>query len=71
MITKAWADDVTPGEKIMIDDGKIQLEVVKVEDRVIFAKVLTDGLLKQRKGIKYPWFTRKLRCTNCKRFNFR
>lgn len=51
---KGMADDVTPGEKIMIDDGKIQLEVVKVEDRVIFAKVLTDGLLKQRKGINIP-----------------
>lgn len=36
------ADDVTPGEKIMIDDGKIQLEVKKVEDKVIFAEVLTD-----------------------------
>ena len=45
---------VTPGEKIMIDDGKIQLEVKKVEDKVIFAEVLTDGLLKQRKGINIP-----------------
>ena len=51
---KGMADDVTPGEKIMIDDGKIQLEVKKVEDRVIFAEVLTDGLLKQRKGINIP-----------------
>lgn len=51
---KGMADDVTPGEKIMIDDGKIQLEVVKVEDRIIFAKALTDGLLKQRKGINIP-----------------
>ena len=51
---KGMADDVTPGEKIMIDDGKLQLEVKKVEDRVIFAEVLTDGLLKQRKGINIP-----------------
>ncbi len=51
---KGMADDVTPGEKIMIDDGKIQLEVKKVEDKVIFAEVLTDGLLKQRKGINIP-----------------
>ena len=51
---KGMADDVTPGEKIMIDDGKIQLEVKKVEDRIIFAEVLTDGLLKQRKGINIP-----------------
>lgn len=51
---KGMADDVTPGEKIMIDDGKIQLEVVKVEDKIIYAQVLTDGLLKQRKGINIP-----------------
>ena len=51
---KGMADDVTPGEKIMIDDGKIQLEVKNVEDKVIFAEVLTDGLLKQRKGINIP-----------------
>lgn len=51
---KGMADDVHSGEKIMIDDGKIQLEVEKVEDRIIYAKVLTDGLLKQRKGINIP-----------------
>ena len=51
---KCMADDVTPGEKIMIDDGKIQLEVEKVEDKIIYAKVLTDGILKQRKGINIP-----------------
>lgn len=51
---KGMADDVEIGEMIMIDDGKIQLEVQKVEDKVIYAKVLTDGLLKQRKGINIP-----------------
>ncbi len=51
---KGMADDVTPGEKIMIDDGKIQLEVKKIENKIIFAEVLTDGLLKQRKGINIP-----------------
>ena len=51
---KGMAKDVHSGEMILIDDGKIQLEVVKVEDRIIYAKVLTDGLLKQRKGINIP-----------------
>ena len=54
---KGMADDVHPGELILIDDGKIQLEVQKVENGVIFAKVLTDGLLKQRKGINIPGST--------------
>lgn len=51
---KGMAQDVMPGEMIMIDDGKIQLEVQKIEDDVIYAKVLTDGILKQRKGINIP-----------------
>lgn len=54
---KGIADDVSFGEMILIDDGKIQLEVQKVEDGVIFAKVLTDGLLKPRKGINIPGST--------------
>ncbi len=54
---KGMADDVKSGELILIDDGKIQLEVQKVEDRTIYAKVLTDGLLKQRKGINIPGST--------------
>ena len=54
---KGMANDVTPGEKILIDDGKIQLEVGKVENSVIYARVLTDGLLKPRKGINIPGST--------------
>ena len=51
------AKDVKKGEKILIDDGKLQLIVEKVEGDVIYAKVLTDGLLKQRKGINIPGST--------------
>lgn len=48
------AKDVHIGEKIMLDDGKLVMEVVKVENDVISAKVLCGGLLKQRKGINIP-----------------
>lgn len=51
---KGIAKDVSVGEMIMIDDGKLQFEVVKIEGDVIYAKVLTDGILKQRKGINIP-----------------
>lgn len=51
---KGMAKDVKIGEKIMIDDGKLILEVIKVEGDVISAKVLCGGLLKQRKGINIP-----------------
>ena len=51
------AKDVKKDEKILIDDGKLQLAVERVEGDVIYAKVLTDGLLKQRKGINIPGST--------------
>lgn len=51
------AKDVKPGEKILMDDGKLILEVVGVEGDVISAKVVCGGLLKQRKGINIPGST--------------
>lgn len=48
------AKDVTIGEKILLDDGKLVLDVISVENDVISAKVLCGGLLKQRKGINIP-----------------
>lgn len=51
---KGIAKDVHKGEKIMLDDGKLVLEVEKVEGDIISAKVLCGGLLKQRKGINIP-----------------
>uniref|UniRef100_UPI0040261B54 pyruvate kinase n=1 Tax=Candidatus Scatousia sp. TaxID=3085663 RepID=UPI0040261B54 len=54
---KGMANDVKIGELILIDDGKIQLEVQKVENEIIYAKVLTDGTLKPRKGINIPGST--------------
>ncbi len=38
----------------MLDDGKLVLEVIKVENEIINAKVICGGLLKKRKGINIP-----------------
>ena len=48
------AKDVTNGEKILIDDGKIQLIVEKIENNIVYAKVLTSGAIKPRKGLNIP-----------------
>ncbi len=48
------AKDVKIGEKIMLDDGKLVMEVLGVDGDVVNAKVLCGGLLKQRKGINIP-----------------
>ncbi|MFI3300825.1 MAG: pyruvate kinase [Candidatus Gastranaerophilales bacterium] len=54
---KGIANDVNVGEMILVDDGKIQLMVEKVVEDVVYVSVLTDGLLKQRKGINIPGST--------------
>lgn len=51
---KGIAQDVRQGEKILIDDGKIHLVVEKTEDDIVYAKVLTSGEIKPRKGLNIP-----------------
>ncbi len=51
---KGIVNDVKPGELILIDDGKLQLEVVDVRKDEVDAKVIYGGSLKSRKGINLP-----------------
>ncbi len=46
--------DVKPGERILIDDGKIELKVLEVRDIDIVTKVIYGGPLTSRKGINLP-----------------
>jgi len=52
---KKLAEDVHPGEIILVDDGKIQLKVLKtnIEDTVT-TKVLEGGALSSKKGVNLP-----------------
>jgi pyruvate kinase len=43
-----------PGNHILMDDGNLELEVLKVEGDNIFAKVLIGGDLKSHKGVNLP-----------------
>ena len=54
---KGIANDVKEGEKILIDDGKIQLTVEKTENQIVYAKALTSGEIKPRKGLNIPGCT--------------
>ena len=51
---KGIVNDVHPGELILIDDGKLQLEVTEVSSDAVVAKVIYGGPLKSRKGINLP-----------------
>ncbi len=47
--------DANPGEKILLDDGKIQLEVISTNGKnSIKAKVVYGGLLTSNKGVNLP-----------------
>jgi len=49
------ATDVIKGARILIDDGKIQLEVVETNKKnLIKTRVLNGGLLSSRKGVNLP-----------------
>lgn len=47
-------EDVTAGNRILIDDGLIELEVQKVNGTDIVCKVINGGELGMRKGVNVP-----------------
>lgn len=48
------AQDVKPGDRILIDDGLIGLQVKEIRESEIVCTVLNGGELGQRKGINVP-----------------
>ena len=47
--------DVNPGERILLDDGKLMLEVTETNKKDEFkAKVLHGGILSSKKGVNFP-----------------
>jgi len=47
--------DVKPGERILLDDGKLALEVVRTDGEAeIVAKVIHGGILSSKKGVNFP-----------------
>lgn len=55
MSYKKFPKDVTVGERVLVDDGKIVLEVVDTNGRdQVRLKVLFGGVLKSNKGVNLP-----------------
>lgn len=51
---RAIARDVKPGQRILLDDGNLELLALAVEGERIRCKVVFGGLLKDHKGINLP-----------------
>ncbi len=45
---------VKPGNRILLDDGRLVLSVVSVKDEQVYAEVKTGGMLTSHKGINLP-----------------
>lgn len=52
---KPLPQDVKPGEIILVDDGKIKLEVVSTDGKdEVVTRVIAGGLLSSKKGVNLP-----------------
>jgi len=52
---KEFPNDVNPGEKILLDDGKLMFEVVETNRTTeVVARVVQGGPLKSKKGVNLP-----------------
>lgn len=51
---KRLADDVTDGDRVLINDGLLELVVLAVHGRRVSARVLHGGQLKSHKGMNLP-----------------
>jgi len=54
------AKDVNKGDKIYLDDGKLELIVLNTDGETITANVIRGGILKPRKGLNLPGRTASL-----------
>lgn len=51
---EAMPQDVQIGDMILVDDGKIELRVERIEGNTVNTRVVYGGMLKSRKGINLP-----------------
>ncbi|HSM25391.1 MAG TPA: pyruvate kinase [Anaerolineaceae bacterium] len=48
------ARSVKPGDKILLDDGNLELEAISVDSDTVYAKVIIGGKLTSNKGVNLP-----------------
>jgi pyruvate kinase len=51
---KLLAEDVVPGNRILLSDGELEFQVEAVEESEISCRVVYGGILKNHKGINLP-----------------
>jgi len=51
---KGLPEDCKPGDRILIDDGKVTVEVIEVRGNDVVTKVIEPGMVSNNKGINLP-----------------
>jgi len=51
---KGMFHDVKIGERILMDDGKLEVKVIGIEGTDVVTEVVYDGILKSKKGVNLP-----------------
>ncbi|GLW47930.1 pyruvate kinase [Streptomyces sp. NBRC 14336] len=51
---KGLAGDVTPGERILVDDGKVCLQVTAIDGPRVHTTVIEGGMVSDHKGLNLP-----------------
>ena len=52
---KNFPNDVNPGERILLDDGKLIFEIVETDKKSeVIARVIQGGEFKSKKGVNLP-----------------
>ncbi|MBF9070914.1 pyruvate kinase [Streptacidiphilus fuscans] len=51
---KGLCGDVTPGERILVDDGRVTLEVTSVDGQNVHCTVVEGGMVSDHKGLNLP-----------------
>jgi pyruvate kinase len=51
---KSFAEDVPLGSRILIDDGEIELVVIRREGNIVHCKAENDGVISSRKSVNIP-----------------
>ena len=63
---RGLADDVRPGERILLDDGNLEVRAIRVDGPAIHTRVVYGGMLHQFKGINLPGSAVSAACLSTK-----
>ena len=51
---KPLPEEAKPGEKILLDDGNIELKIKSIENRIITCTIINGGMIRSFRGINLP-----------------